>query len=432
MSERLWEYGGYWIARAHGTARLYAYWYDERIRNTRRRSLGTEILEEARDKLIALVGASNADGSRSPDRVMILSALDHYYENDIKNKPSAEQAFRAIAIVKDFLDAKMAKGSMVSSFGPIRQREFMQWCRAEHDHSAAYIARVLSVVSAAFRFGKRVVVVTDKLGNEHEVQLLDMAPDVVTQAKRVAELIDIPEPKERDWLPTFEEFGRFIDAIDRRKENLFRFVIIALNTWARPSTILDFRDNEAAVNRRFGTIDLNPPGRRQTIKYRPKIRLTSNLRGWLDLWGEEARHRLGGNGGPPLDGVPAEHHGAPMTWDGEPIDAIKRTFVRHAEECGLPEFTPGLIRHFMSTMVRREKPPVSKEQRDVWLGHDEKRTANAYEAFDPDYLADCMRATESVIRKLQKHTRRPLFSCKLPASGGFRVIEGGRKSTASR
>src|SRR5690606_13286599 len=78
------------------------------------------------------------------------------------------------------------------------------------------------------------------------------------------------------------------------------------------------------------------------------------------------------------------------------------------------------------------KAAVSKEQRDVWLGHDEKRTANAYEASDPDYLADCMRATESVIQKLQKHTRRSLFSCKLPASGGLRVIEGGRKSGVNR
>jgi len=72
----------------------------------------------------------------------------------------------------------------------------------------------------------------------------------------------------------------------------------------------------------------------------------------------------------------------------------------------------------MATMVRREKPPVSKEQRDVWLGHDEKRTANAYEAFDPDYLADCMRATESVIAKLQKHTARTLVACKSRFSGG--------------
>src|SRR5918994_5933712 len=48
--------------------------------------------------------------------------------------------------------------------------------------------------------------------------------------------------------------------------------------------------------------------------------------------------------------------------------------------------TPGTVRHFMATVVRRGKPPVPKEQRDVWLGHDEKRTANACEAFDPEYL----------------------------------------------
>lgn len=122
--------------------------------------------------------------------------------------------------------------------------------------------------------------------------------------------------------------------------------------------MLDFRDNETTVNRRFGTIDLNPPGRRQTIKYRPKIRLTANLSGWLDEW---------------------------------------------------------------------QKPPVDKEQRDVWLGHDEKRTANAYEAFDPDYLADCMQATEKVIAELQKHTRKRLFARKLRANAELKVIEVGKK-----
>ena len=82
----------------------------------------------------------------------------------------------------------------------------------------------------------------------------------------------------------------------------------------------------------------------------------------------------------------------------------------------------------MATMVRRQKPPVDKEQRDVWLGHDVKRTANAYESFDPDYLADCMQATENVIAELQEHTKRPLFACKLRARGRFEVVEGGRKS----
>jgi hypothetical protein len=35
-----------------------------------------------------------------------------------------------------------------------------------------------------------------------------------------------------------------------------------------------------------------------------------------------------------------------------------------------------------------------------------------YEAFDPDYLADCMHATENVIAQLQPHTKRSLFACK--------------------
>lgn len=335
---------------------------------------------------------------------MILAALDHYYEHDVKDKPSGPQAFRAVEITKEFLQSLGEVGASVSSFGPIRQREFMAWCQKTLEHTATTIARNLSVISAAFRYGKRLVVVVDDFGRKHEIQLLDMAPDVVTQADRVAELLDLPEPKPRDWLPTFDEFGRFIDRIDRRKENLFRFVVLSLNTWARPQTVLDFRDTPDTVNRRFGTIDLNPAGRRQTAKFRPKIRLTENLRGWLDEWKAEA----------------------PMTWDGEPILAIKRTFVRHAEDCGQPDFTPGTIRHFMATMVRRVKPPVSKEQRDVWLGHDEKRTANAYEAFDPDYLEDCKRATETIIKQLQAHTKRSLSACKLPASRRFRVVSGSR------
>lgn len=349
-------------------------------------------------------------GSRSPDAVTITQALDHYYENDVKHKPSADQAFRAIVLLRQFMKSLRLNAPLcVSAFGPIRQHEFMTWSLDQHGHSAQTVARNLSVLSAAFRFGKRIVVITDQLGNKHEVQLLDMAPDVVTQAARVAELLGVAEPTPRDWLPTFEEFGKFIDAIDKRKENLFRFCILALNTWARPQTVLDFRDNDRTVNRRFGVVDLNPAGRRQTIKYRPKIRLTDNLRGWLDHWAKDE-----------------DATDAPMIWDGEPIDAIKRTFVRHAEECALPNFTPGTIRHFMATMVRREKPPVPAEQRDVWLGHDEKRTANAYEAFDPDYLADCMQATDRVLEKLQKCTARPLFACKLPASRRLKVIEGGR------
>lgn len=83
---RLLEYGGYWIGAAHGTDALYAYRYDAGKRATRRRALGTKILDEAKDKLIGLAGATKSETSRSPDRVMMMAALDHYYENVVGNR----------------------------------------------------------------------------------------------------------------------------------------------------------------------------------------------------------------------------------------------------------------------------------------------------------------------------------------------------------
>ena len=403
MSDRLWEYGGYWIGRAGGTAQLYAYWYDKRKRRSARRSLATEILAEAQEKLIELVGSIQIDGSRSPDKVMIMSVLDHYYEHEVKHKPSGDQAFRAITLVREFLKQRMDVTASVASFGPIRQREFMEWSRDRPEgHGASYIARNLSVVSSAFHHAKKLVVVIDTFGTRHEVKMLDDAPDVVTQGKTVAKTINLAIPKPRHYLPTMEEFGAFITSIDKRQENLFRFVILSLNTWARPETVIDLRDTPAQVNRRFGTIDLNPAGREQTDKYRPVLPLTDNLRDWLDHWKMEA----------------------PLSWNGKPIITIKRTFKRQAEDIGLTEFTQGTIRHFMATYCRREKPRVHKEQRDVWLGHDEKRTANSYESFDPEYLAECAQATESIISQLQKHTPRPLFACKLRASSQLRSVVG--------
>jgi integrase len=277
----------------------------------------------------------------------------------------------------------------------------MKWCVDKHDHKPGTIARNLSVISAAFGFCTKPQMVKDGFGNEDEVLVLDSAPRVVTQMKEVAQATDLPESAPRDWLPTFEQLGQFIDAIDFRQENLFRFCILSLNTWARPEAIIDFRA-KAQVNWSFGLVDLNPPGRRQTKKRRPKVKLTDNLADWLRHWD--------------LD--------APMVWDGKPVSTMKRTFKRHAEACGMPNFTQYTLRHFMATQVRRAKPPVSKEQRDVWLGHTDGRTAGWYEHNDPEFLEDARRATDSVIEELQRFTTRAISTRKLRAKSSIRLIAG--------
>ncbi|MBZ9655820.1 hypothetical protein [Phyllobacterium lublinensis] len=320
----------------------------------------------------------------------------------MKHKPSQAPAFRAISIIREFLVERMSVKASVSSFGPIRQREFMEWSRDKHGHGASYIARNLSVVSSAFHYAKKLVAIEDAFGTRHEIQLLTSAPDVVTQGKAVAKLVSLPVPEPRHYLPTMEEFGGFIDSIDKRQENLFRFVMLSLNTWARPDTIIDFRDTPQQVNRRFKVIDLNPIGREQTDKHRPNIPARDNLLNWLDEWNREI----------------------PLLWNKVAALMMKQTFKRQAQSIGLEEFTQGTIRHFMATYARRQHPRPDQEQLDVWLGHDKKRTANPYESFDPEYLLEAKLATESIIAQLQKHTKRPLFARKVRANGHLTLIVG--------
>ena len=63
----------------------------------------------------------------------------------------------------------------------------------------------------------------------------------------ISKLTGKPMPKARDWLPTWEQMARFIDTIPvpvhekdkRHSDNLFRFVVVALNTWSRPAALLE-------------------------------------------------------------------------------------------------------------------------------------------------------------------------------------------------
>jgi hypothetical protein len=82
----------------------------------------------------------------------------------------------------------------------------------------------------------------------------------------------------------------------------------------------------------------------------------------------------------------------------------------------------------VATYVRLAKPPVSKEQRDKWLGHSDGRTAKWYEHRDPDFLEDARRATDQIIEELQLHTRRPLSARKLRAKASMQLVHSKKEA----
>ena len=310
------------------------------------------------------------------------------------------------AAFKSFMDAPK-----VADLTRTNQRRVWKHMAEDAKLSAKSITTYMIAVRAAVHYAAvpQIITIADK---EEEVQLLDTPVAVFCNQEEIAEHIGGSVSTAREYIPTFAELGKWIDAIEEDAD--FRYVIIALNTCARNEAIFDLELSKQ-VNFEIGTIDLNPVGRRQTKKRRPIIRMTTNLAAWFKHWGEdkpiqryqdtvEKRLNRLGKRGDEFD------ENGKQTWTA----------------LNMPEMTCYTLRHFMATNMRRTSKPVSREQRSKWLGHtvnEGSKTTDWYEKFDPDYLEEPMRATEEIIMRLQNHTHRSLLAPTMHPQGKLRVID---------
>src|SRR5262249_39251809 len=154
----------------------------------------------------------------------------------------------------------------------------------------------------------------------------------------------------RDWIPSDAELAGIIDGLpeDKEHEAAFRYVIMALNTWARPEAILEL-SVKRQVSFESGLVHLNPPGRPQVPnKQRPTISLTDNLRGWLLHWNLDF----------PL-----------VYFDRRVMRVDSRTLKKAAKAAGIDTTFVHryMLRHYMATRVRKvDGIPVSREERAKW------------------------------------------------------------------
>ncbi|QNP81025.1 hypothetical protein [Agrobacterium tumefaciens] len=369
-------------------------------------------LESAKEELIALLGAP-IPSSRDPREVFLFDVLKHYQDNYAEPKGYKQMAAvrRASALVYAAFRSFMGPPK-AADLTRLNQRRIWAHMASDGGLSAKSIMTYMISVRAAVNYAA-VPQLINVAGEEVEVQMLEAPIAIFCNQEEIAEHTGGEVSKPREYIPTYPDLGKWIDAIE--EEDDFRFVMIMLNTCARNEAIFDL-DISKQANFEFGTLDLNPVGRRQTKKRRPVIRMTTNLQAWFQHWGDDkpirqyqdtVEKRLNRLGKPDIGE------------DGE-IASVG---------LGMPEMTCYTLRHFMATNMRRASFPVSKEQRSKWLGHsvgEGSKTTDWYEKFDPDYLEEPMRATEEIITKLQKHTKRKLFAPKTKASGKVRVIDGGK------
>lgn len=429
---KLFEFGGQWIGEVTGSKQFYRFWYDSRNGEIRRRSLKTTDLEEAKAKLAEMIVKEAPISADNPDQVPLVFVLTHYLEGHADGKPSAHVARRAADLVMQFLEKKCGLEANVktSRFGILYQTEFARWCLKEFGHSPAYVSRVLSVVAAACKYAAKAKLLKNSAGELTEARLLRYAPDIRYDAKWLAEIMETPEPRPRDYVPSYEELASLLD-LDAGNI-LQRYDILALNTWARPEAIVELSVKQQ-VDFANGLLDLNPPGRRQNKKQRPVIRLTSNLKGWLEHWGEDyplsytALTAEGQRERKPASHIKAQFNRRSTRWmllrSGVDYASIEemlgaarrgsphplREALERAEVKGISRITRYTLRHFMATRVRGlTKSKVAREQRSLWLGHGKRDATSWYESHDPEFLHECALATCEVIDRLDFLMKRSL------------------------
>lgn len=388
------EYRGQWLGQEGGRSGWYRYWYDERGRKVARRALAAASLEAAKDELVTLLGAEPVD-ARHPAKVLLSDVLNHYVDHKyLPGRRAAALALTAMETVTAY--PKVADLTLTN------QRTVWAHMRDTAGLTAKSIATYMIAVRAAVNFAAWPQIVRID-GREREVRLLTEAVPILCHEAKIAEHCGIAVSGGRRYLPTHEQIAAWLDAIEHEAD--FRYALIALNTWARNSAIFDLRVDRQ-VDFDNGLVDLNPPGRRQTKKRRPVIRLTANLRGWLLHWRTNR---------------PIKQY----------QDTVEKRLNAIGPTIGQPDFVCYTLRHFMATQCRRTSVAVSREQRSRWLGHtvtEGSRTTDWYEQFDPDYLESVAQATDEIIAAIGTHTRhRRLIAPTVHPQTGLAVVAGGKK-----
>jgi integrase len=154
------------------------------------------------------------------------------------------------------------------------------------------------------------------------------------------------------------------------------YLALAYGTLARPEAILAMHRSFADLDRRL--LNQNPPGRRQTKKFRPTVPICSFLLPWIVQ----------------IDSGPL------VQWRSREIASFKTAWRKMRARAGLPADTvPKVIRHTMATHLRTENVPEAEIQ--GFLGHKAySGKTEVYARYRPDFLGQAVAAIDGYMGML--------------------------------
>lgn len=330
--------------------------FDPDARQTRRTSLGTTDIEQAK-LAFAEWYIKYADlKDEKPSDVPVATLLERYAAQRGNSLASVDTVKRAVALWTEFWGT-----DTVAEMTIARQEAFSNWLRG-HNLSDAYVRRIVGVGKAA-------------LNRAHKRQEITHVPYITLP----------PEGEPFEHWATDDQIAAFLNAVPL-DSHLWLYCLIRLNTACRGDAARELapRQIDFATN----VLRLNPPGRKQTKKRRPVVPLTNVL-----------RNALVGNEMPEVPYV---------NWHGKKIDSIRRAWRETRAQTDLPPwFIPKVLRHTVATELRRRGVPGWEVS--GLLGHtkgESAETTSRYAKFAPDFMAASRNALDAWMIELAAQVPR--------------------------
>lgn len=349
MQERPGQIGDYWLSKRPGSEQWCRTWYDAKSRQTRRASLGAVDFQQGKLKLWEWFAQYGRQNKQEATETPLAQVLVRYWEQHAKTLASAEVIKVSLRYWTEFFGA-----DMVSDVTKHRQREFVKWLHAsgKNPRSDGYIKRILTDGKSALNWAWK----------EGEIESV---PFVLPGTDSPA----------RDRVLTADESGALWRAAQRPHEQMMLALLFC--TLARPEAALALRKEWADLDRRL--LAQNPPGRRQTKKYRPTVPVCDYLLPWL----------LDAPDGPLVE------------WKGQPIASFKTAWRRMRKDAGLgQDVVPKTIRHTMATELRAAGVPEAEIQ--GFLGHKAfGGKTEVYAKYRPDYLGEATAAIDAYMARVR-------------------------------
>lgn len=354
--------GDFWLSRRPNSAQWCRTWFDVDARQTRRASLGTDDLEQAKLALAEWVTLNiTLRRQQQPRDIPLATVFARYYDKHARHIVAASVQQGNLRVMLETLPqgitvAELNLEAQQTAVAKLRQR-----------YAAGTVKRLVGAAKAAVTWAW-------KNG----------------ELDRLMPFLSLPEGEGRDRVLTIEELARLWS--QDMPDHVRMFLVLLIGTAGRPQAILELTSFQCDLDR--GTINLNPPGRIQTKKRRPILPMANFLRPWIA-------------------GIPA---GPLVAWRGAPVKKINGAFQSVREAAGLDEeVVPYAIRHTIATEMRARGVP--ELELAGFLGHvmPNIRTTGRYTHVAPDHLSRAKTALDEIANDIDRSAKRPTVGFNLRA-----------------